>query len=207
MWPYHSQCRPSRTTSAARLSLRRSINRACRKAVEVGAKKTGRARLLPVSARLAAVLDMAKLNPARHEYPTSAYVFGALGEQLKDIKKAWETVVLRSAGHDPEWIRSALAAESRQHLAAVDLHFHDLRHEAGCRWLEQGWPIHHVQEMLGHANLSQTSTYLHASEMGLQESMRRFDAERGKPLANEPSIEQPPVSHDTNNVTDKGTLH
>jgi integrase len=88
------------------------------RAVVVGAKKTDRARLLPVSTRLA-----------------GAHVFGALGEQLKDIKKAWETAVLRSACHDPEWVRSALAAESRRHLAAVDLHFHDLRHEAGCRWL------------------------------------------------------------------------
>jgi hypothetical protein len=31
--------------------------------------------------------------------------------------------------------------------------------------------------------LSQTSTYLHAAEMGLQESMARFDAARGKPVA------------------------
>jgi hypothetical protein len=36
--------------------------------------------------------------------------------------------------------------------------------------------------MLGHANLSQASTYLHASEMNLQESMRRFEAPRGKPV-------------------------
>jgi hypothetical protein len=46
-----------------------------------------------------------------------------------------------------------------------------------------------VQEMLGHVNLSQTSTYLHAAEMGLQESMRRFDAARGKPVANDPQKE------------------
>jgi site-specific recombinase XerD len=38
-----------------------------------------------------------------------------------------------------------------------------------------------MQEMLGHTNLSQTSTYLHASEFGLQESIRRFDALRGNP--------------------------
>jgi site-specific recombinase XerD len=44
------------------------------------------------------------------------------------------------------------------------------------RWLEAGWPIHHVQEMLGHSHLSQTSTCLHATQMGLHESMRRFDA-------------------------------
>jgi integrase len=52
-----------------------------------------------------------------------------------------------------------------------DLHFHDLRHEAGSRLLEAGWPIHHVKEMLGHANLS----YLNAGRMGLQDSMQRFD--------------------------------
>ena len=80
---------------------------------------------------------------------------------------------------------------------------HDLADEHGAG---EPWPIHHVQEMLGHANLSQTST-LHASEMGLPESMRRFDAARGKPVANEASREQPPLSHDTNNETDKTTLH
>jgi integrase len=71
---------------------------------------------------------------------------------------------------------AARCSRHRAWLEAIDLHFHDLRHEAGCRWLEQGWPIHHVQEMLGHTNLLQTSTYLHVSEMGLRESMRRFDA-------------------------------
>ena len=95
-------------------------------------------------------------GPTIQEYAATKNVFGSLGEQLKDIKKAWETTVLRAAGHEPQWVLSALTPESRQQLAAVDVHFHDLRHEAGCRWLEQGWPIHHVQEMLGHANLSQT---------------------------------------------------
>jgi site-specific recombinase XerD len=42
----------------------------------------------------------------------------------------------------------------------IDLRFPDLRHEAGLRWLEAGWPIHHVKEMLGHADISQTDTYL-----------------------------------------------
>lgn len=100
-----------------------------------------------------------------------------------------------------------MSATSRAQLAAIDLHFHDLRHEAGCRWLEEGWPIHHVQEMLGHANLSQTSTYLHASEMGLQESMKRFDAARGKPVAKDAAIELPPVGHEDEQPTEKGRLH
>lgn len=116
------------------------------RAVEEGAKKTGRSRLLPVSARLAAMLDMAKLDPAGREYLPPTYVFGALGEPILNVKKAWETAVLRAHGHEPEWVRGALSSTSREQLEAVNLHFHDLRHRAGCRWLEQGWPIHHVQE-------------------------------------------------------------
>jgi site-specific recombinase XerD len=90
---------------------------------------------------------------------------------------------------------------------SIDLHSHDLRHEAGCRWLEAGWPIHHVQEMLGHANLSQTSTYLHAAEMGLQESMQRFDASRGKSVVNGEQIEQPTVNHVEDEKQPKSLLH
>jgi integrase len=177
------------------------------RAVEEGAKKTGRSRELPISSRLAAVLEMAKLDPTGREYPPTAYVFGALGKRLKSVKKAWETAVLKAHGYEPEWIRGGLSDESRTRLAAIDLHFHDLRHEAGCRWLEAGWPIHHVQEMLGHTNLSQTSTYLHANEMGLQESMRRFDASRCTPVANERVIELRPLCKDDQHDDDKGLLH
>jgi integrase len=99
--------------------------------------------------------------------------------QVGNVKRAWETAVLKAHGHDPQWTKSkALAAPSRAALRAIDLHFHDLRHEAGSRLLESGWPLHHVQEMLGHANVSQTSTYLNATRVGLQESMRRSDAAR-----------------------------
>ena len=73
--------------------------------------------------------------------------------------------------------------------------------------MQPGWPIHHVQEMLGHANLSQASTYLHASEMNLQESMRRFEAPRGKPVAEEAPTEHPSLSHENAEESGKGTLH
>jgi integrase len=75
------------------------------------------------------------------------------------------------------------------------------------RWLEAGWPIHHVHEMLGHSHLSQTSTYLHATEMGLHESMRRFDAARGKAMANAQPKEPQPVGHDEAAPPSKGLLH
>jgi site-specific recombinase XerD len=51
--------------------------------------------------------------------------------------------------------------------------------------LEAGWPLHHVKEMLGHADLSTTDTYLNATKMGLKD-MRRFEEMRNgcKPVAN-----------------------
>ena len=61
--------------------------------------------------------------------------------------------------------------------------------------------------MPGHANLSQTSTYLHASEMGLQESIRRFEAPRGKPVAKEAPTEHPSLSYENAEESGKGTLH
>jgi integrase len=162
------------------------------RAEEEGARKTGEGRRLPISARLAAVLEMAQTailttlqsGPAAglNEVDTAAllarcYVFGdAAGLKVGSVKRAWETAVLKAHGHAPQWTKSKkLAAESRAALDAIDLHFHDLRHEGGSRLLEAGWPLHHVQHMLGHANLSQTSTYLNATRIGLQESMRRFD--------------------------------
>ena len=82
-----------------------------------------------------------------------------------------------------------LSPASRAALRQIDLHFHDLQHEAGSRLVEAGWPIHHVAEMLGHSDLKQTSTYLNVGRLGLQESMRRFvdePASRCNPLQSDP---------------------
>ena len=133
--------------------------------------KDAETRLLPISGRLAGVLEMAKVDPAGNEYPPDAYVFGECGRRIKSIKRAW------------------LNACARAHV--VDLHFHDLRHEAGSRMLEAGWPIHHVKEMLGHANVAQTSTYLNVGRMGLHESMERFNSSRCNPVAISRTEEQP----------------
>jgi integrase len=100
--------------------------------------------------------------------------------------------VVKAHGHTPEWATSnALTVESQRAFRAIDLTFHDLRHEAGSRLLESGWPLHHVQEMLGHANVSQTSTYLNATRIGLQESMRRFDTERATTAETTPRPDEP----------------
>jgi integrase len=119
--------------------------------------KTGDGRYIPISPALRAVLDMVKLDPAGKQHGPDAYVFGnAIGEQVKDPKKSW-AACLKTAK-----------------LKEADLHFHDLRHEAASRLLEQGWPLQHVQLMLGHADAATTSIYVNATADQLADSMRRF---------------------------------
>lgn len=151
---------------------------------------------------------MVKTNPAGCEYSTTAHLFGLLGEPVRTIKKAWETAVLKAFGHEPVWEAGGkLAATSRAALATINLHFHDLRHEAGSRWLEAGMPLHHVKEILGHANISQTDTYLNAGRVVLQDSMKRFDAARGKSVAKPPTTEHRPLRHDDSEERPKDQLH
>ena len=85
-----------------------------------------------MSARLGAVLEMARLDPAGLPYVPTAYVLGELGQRQRSVKKAWDTAVLKANGHRPKWATGGkLSLESRAALDVIDLHFHDLRHEAG----------------------------------------------------------------------------
>jgi len=113
-------------------------------------------RILPISARLLALLEMARYDTAGNVLGPQAYVFGsAIGERTKSLKTAWRTVCRKAQ--------------------ISDLRFHDLRHEAGSRFLEAGWPLHHVQHMLGHADIKTTSIYLNATLPNLHQSMRELD--------------------------------
>ena len=147
-------------------------------------------RIIPISGRLRQMLETRRNDSDGRPLPPSAHVFGGeIGRRVGSIKRAWQTAVLRAHGHKPVWIwkkkeapedkgTSKLSPESQAAYRAIDLHFHDLRHEAGSRLLEAGWPVHHVQHMLGHASLQQTSTYLNATLRGLHESMRALEQAR-----------------------------
>jgi len=138
---------------------------------------------------------MAQTDPAGGTFGPEAFVVGdAIGRKVGDIKRAWETCVMKAHGHAPGWTRDhSLSGASREALRAADLTFHDLRHEAGSRLLEAGWPLHNVAHMLGHATISQTSTYLNATKVGLQDSMRRLDASRCNPVASEGETDRAPL--------------
>jgi integrase len=121
--------------------------------------------------------DAASVRGSGDQWCRWNYVFGdEIGEQIRDVKRAWQTAVLKAQGHGPTWVwakgrskkgSGRLSPESQEAYRAINLHLHDLRHEAGSRPLEAGWPLHQVQHMLGHANIQQTSTYLDATLRGL----------------------------------------
>jgi integrase len=154
--------------------------------------KSAEGRTVVVSARLRAVLELIRKDPVTGaDHGPLAHVFGdAAGQRVGSPKKAWEVCVLKAHGIAPAWVQKRLTAETRRQLATIDLHWHDLRHEAGSRWIEAGWPLHHVQQMLGHADLRQTSTYLNATVAGIEQSMRQLDERRGllQSVAQEPPI-------------------
>ena len=83
--------------------------------------------------------------------------------------------MLKAHSVPPEWIGRGgrLSAECRAKLAEVDLHVHDLRHEAGSRKLEAGWPLHAVSVWLGHADVTTMARYLNVKDDHLQELAER----------------------------------
>ena len=133
--------------------------------------KTATTREVPVGSRLAAVLDLRRHAPDGVPFGPDGYVFGnTCGEHVVSIKKAWQTTVLKAHGHVPQWVkgtRNHLAPESQAAYRAINLHFHDLRREFGSRVLESGSSLVEARDLLGHANISQTSTYLQSTAKSL----------------------------------------
>jgi len=60
---------------------------------------------------------------------------------------------------------------NREKLAEIDLHWHDLRHEAACRWLTKGLDLRAIQLLLGHADLKTTQRYLNVTDDELRKAM------------------------------------
>lgn len=57
--------------------------------------------------------------------------------------------MLRAHGHTPEYNEPGEVgtdASCRAQLKAINLHFHDLRREAGSRWLDGGVPLHTIRD-------------------------------------------------------------
>lgn len=153
--------------------------------------KTKKDRRVPISARLRSILEMRRCGADGEEHPPDAYVFGdpETGQRVRSFKRAWEKAVLRAHGIKPSYLvkvkdgrkvwTATLTPESRAELRRIDLHFHDLRREAGSRWLDSSVvPLTAIRDWLGHSNISQTSTYLECQVLGQNDLMRRFEEQQ-----------------------------
>lgn len=126
-----------------------------------GKTKAKKPRRVPISTVLKTVLDARRNDPAGEPLPADAFVFGdEVGRRRGSIKTAWKLTCGRAK--------------------IVGLHFHDLRREAGSRWMDAGVPLATIQRWLGHHNISQTSTYLAASGGGDADAMRAFEQATGR---------------------------
>jgi integrase len=78
---------------------------------------------------------LAQLLKRRRFLGPNAFAFGGpAGEYQGTIRTAWESLVLLAHGIEPTRTR-ARGRVNRDQLAEIDLHWHDLRHEAACRRL------------------------------------------------------------------------
>ena len=140
--------------------------------VQAAKAKTRTGRIVPISSRLMAVLEMRRLDPAGNLFPPEAYVFeNAVGERVRSVQGAWRR------------------ARARAELG--DLQLRDLRHEAGSRFDEAGMPSNYVSKILGHTNLSTTSRYLNIQRRGLHRAMQQFEASRENLAQNLHNTDEP----------------
>lgn len=132
------------------------------RAIERGGRKSKKPRKAPITPRLRVVLEPLLISPTGLPFHAGAYVFGdAIGGRVQSIRKAWDTVVLRAHQVKAAWTSTgALTPDARAAKRAIDLHFHDLRHEAALRWHEAGVDLNAIATLLGHADLSQLRIYL-----------------------------------------------
>ncbi len=148
--------------------------------------KNHEARVIPMSQRLKAVLDMRRLGPDGRPLGPEAHVFGnAIGEPVKSIKTAWKLTCQRAE--------------------IAGLRFHDLRREFASRLLEApGVSGHEVRDWLGHANISTTSRYLSMTGVGLNNTLKKFEQDRNSrtSVAQTPGSAQAPAraAHATRNA-------
>jgi integrase len=118
--------------------------------------KTRTARIVPISTRLLAALEMRKLDPVGREFGPEAHVFGnEIGEPITTVRIPWEA--------------------AREKAGLGDLQLRDLRHEAGSRFDEAGVSTNYVSKILGHASLTTTTRYLNIQKRGLHLAMEKLE--------------------------------
>lgn len=149
-----------------------------------GNPTSARATETTMRGRLAA---LEKLLRRRTFLGPEAYVFGeaTTGGYVKSFRSAWETLLLLANGIARTRQGSGHRVSNREALARIDLHWHDLRHEALSRLADDGVPVHELQMLAGHASITTTQRYMNARANSLAESMRQARERRVTRLAHQ----------------------
>ncbi len=127
--------------------------------------KSRKTRVVPIStARLESALKWLRTDADGEEKPADTLVFSdETGEPIRNFRKTWVLTVLRAHSFTPHWRKQGgwkhLTAECQAQFQAIDLHWHDLRHECASRLLERGVPLAQVRDLLGHASITTTERY------------------------------------------------
>ncbi|MBR1620257.1 site-specific integrase [bacterium] len=108
--------------------------------IELLETKSGKSRKIPISSKLMKILKRLQNNGSEY-----VFINKDTGLPYNDIKKSFNSVLEK--------------AEIK------DFRFHDLRHTAATRMLENGADIRTVQEILGHSSVSVTERYTHTNAM------------------------------------------
>jgi integrase/recombinase XerD len=126
--------------------------------IQWGNAKSRKERQIPItSRRVRKFLKSRRLVRGGEGHP-----FGSpTGGYVKGFRTAWETV-LKLAG---------ITNPTKE--IDGDLHWHDLRHECGSRYADQGLDARHIQMLLGHADLKTTEGYLNSNTKRLGEAMKK----------------------------------
>ena len=145
--------------------------------------KTEVARIVPFE--LGSRLE--KLLQRRSFLGPDAYIFGhaTTGEYVGSFRSAWETLLLLANDVQPTRHAPRQRVANRDVLARIDLHWHDLRHEALSRLADDGVPVHELQLLAGHASITTTQRYMNARATSLAASMRAARERRTERLASD----------------------
>src|SRR5881394_4050172 len=89
------------------------------------------------------------------------------------LTSAWDVLLLLANDIEPTRPARGQRRSNRKALAQINLHWHDLRHEALSRLADDGVPVHELQMLAGHASITTTQRYMNARASSLAESMRQ----------------------------------
>jgi len=125
-----------------------------------------------------------------------AYVFGnaKTGEYAGTFRSAWETLLLLSHDVQPAARLRGHRRCEREGPRKINLHWHDLRHEALSRLADEGVPVHELQMLAGHASITTTQRYMNARANALAESMRQARQRRANRLTDKGESDHEQVS-------------